>query len=119
MQVPTYLPCVLSLGEAFRYLIGFCNKVRELCGRHNGRQIARVGRRAPSAILRMRNEPHKPTRRPPSKPVRGDDEKRAGIRELDCGEEAEAPRVIRRAEPPPNPDVTEPPPGLGEQRQAL
>jgi len=67
----------------------------------------------------MRNGPHKPTRRPPSKPARGDDENRAGIRELDCGEEVEAPRVIRRAEPPPEPEVIEPPPGLGEQRQAL
>jgi hypothetical protein len=67
----------------------------------------------------MRNGPHKPTRRPPTKPAQGDDEKRAGIRELDCGEEAEAPRVIRRAEPSVDPPVPEPPPSLGEQRQSL
>ena len=67
----------------------------------------------------MRNGPHKPTRRPPAKPARGDNEKRAGIRELDCGEEVEAPRVIRRAEPPLEPNVAEPPPPLGEQRQSL
>jgi hypothetical protein len=73
----------------------------------------------PVGYPKMRNGPHKPTRRPPSKPARGDDEKRAGIRELDCGEEVEAPRVIRRAETPPKPDVPEPPQGLGEQRQAL
>jgi len=77
------------------------------------------GSSCPIGHPEMRNGPHKPTRRPPSKPARGDDENRAGIRELDCGEEVEAPRVIRRAEPPPEPEVIEPPPGLGEQRQAL
>jgi hypothetical protein len=68
----------------------------------------------------MRNGPHKPTRRPPTTPAQGDDEKRAGIRALDCGEEeVEAPRVIRRAEPPIESEVAEPPPALGEQRQSL
>jgi len=67
----------------------------------------------------MRNGPHKPSRRPPSKPARGDNEKRAGIRELDCGEEVEGARVIRRAEPPLEPDMAEPPPALGEQQQSL
>jgi hypothetical protein len=65
----------------------------------------------------MRNGPHKPTRRPLPKPAQGD-ENRAGIRALDCGEEPEAPPVIR-AEPPADPPVTEPPPTLGEQRQSL
>ena len=67
----------------------------------------------------MRNGPHKPTRRPLPKPAQGYDEKRAGIRALDCGEEADAPLVIRPAEPPLEPELSEPPPALGEQRQAL
>jgi hypothetical protein len=67
----------------------------------------------------MRNGPHKPTRRPPPEPAQGDDENRAGIRALDCGEDAEPPQVIRRAEPPVEPQVPEPPPALGEQRQSL
>ena len=65
----------------------------------------------------MRNGPHKPTRRPLPEPAKGE-ENRAGIRALDCGEELEAPLVIR-AEPPAEPPVTEPPPALGEQRQSL
>ena len=72
----------------------------------------------PTATRLMRNGPHKPTRRPLPKPAQGD-ENRAGIRALDCGEELEAPRVIRRTEPPAEPQVPEPPPPLGEQRQAL
>ena len=67
----------------------------------------------------MRNGPHKPTRHPLPKPAKGDDENRAGIRSLDCGEEAEAPRVIRRSEPPREPEVPEPQSPLGEQRQSL
>jgi hypothetical protein len=66
----------------------------------------------------MRNGPHKPTRRPLPEPAQGD-ENRAGIRALDCGEELEAPTVIRRAEPPVEPRAAEPPPTLGEQRQSL
>lgn len=67
----------------------------------------------------MRHGPKKPARQPLPKPAQGDDEKRAGIRELDCGEEVEAPRVIRRAEPPIEPEAIEPPRALGEQRQSL
>jgi len=122
MQVPTYLLCVLSLGEAFRYLIGFCNKLLpdSAAGRKDGLlQAWVIVPHRPIGHPEMRNGPHKPSRRPPSKPARGDDENRAGIRELDCGEEVEAPRVIRRAEPLAKPEVTEPPPGLCEQRQAL
>jgi hypothetical protein len=73
----------------------------------------------PTAYRLMRNGPHKPTRRPLPKPPLGDDENRAGIRALDCGEEPEAPRIIRGSDPPGEPQGPEPPPPLGEQRQSL
>lgn len=72
----------------------------------------------PTAYRLMRNGPHKPTRRPLPKPA-PEDANRAGIRALDCGEELEAPVVIRRAEPPAEPKVTESPPTLGEQRPSV
>jgi len=88
-----------------------------LDGRHHGRAFATLAF-CPTATRLMRNGPHKPTRRPLSKPAQGD-ENRAGIRALDCGEELETSRVIRRTASPAEPPVPDPPPPLGEQRQAL
>jgi hypothetical protein len=68
----------------------------------------------------MRDGPAKTTRHPLPKQAKGDDEHRAGIRALDCGEEEEGRRVIRRAASPSLTDVPEPrsvPPG--EQRQSV
>jgi len=67
----------------------------------------------------MRNGPHKPTRHPVRSPAPSQDENRAGIRALDCGDEAEKPRVIRRAEPSGAPEEIPPRSALGEQRQSL
>jgi len=66
----------------------------------------------------MRHRPAKPTRHPPPKQAQSDGEHRAGIRALDCGEEAES-DVIRRAESPLPPELPEPRSGLGEQRQSV
>src|SRR5690349_8318476 len=118
MQVPTYLPCVLSLGEAFRYLIGSAGKICGLGGWIGGRPFARLHDvYRPVAHRLMRNGPHKPTR-PLSRPAQ-DDENRAGIRALDCGEEPEAPVVIRRADASAAGSAAEPPVVLGEQRQSV
>ncbi len=66
----------------------------------------------------MRHRPAKPPRISLPKVAEGDDEHRAGIRALDCGEDSE-PGVIRRATPDRAPDVPEPGPALGEQTQSV
>jgi hypothetical protein len=66
----------------------------------------------------MRHGPAKPTRQSFPIPTPGDNENRAGIRALDCGEEAASPVVIRRAESI-EPDIAEPRSTLGEQRQSV
>jgi len=117
MQVPTYLLCVLSLREAFRCLIGLPGKI---CDRRSEHWTGFCAHSCPTLfqMSSMRHGPTKPSRNPLPKLAHGAEEPRAGIRALDCGEDA-APGVIRRAAPALPPEASEPRSTLGEQRQAV
>jgi hypothetical protein len=67
----------------------------------------------------MRNRPKDSSRHPRPTPPSGIDENRAGVRDIDCGEDTEEPLVIRRADAAQDPPASPPDTGLGEQPQAV
>ena len=99
MQVPTYLLCVLSLGEAFRCLIGFPDKYPRARPRRSGRRFC-----CGFAVPPSRHPLHaSPTDRPqPSSPPHAAQRHRRDSRRHSRASTAErsteGPVVIRRAD---------------------
>jgi hypothetical protein len=70
----------------------------------------------------MRQGPKKSSREPRPSPPKGVDSTRAGIRALDCGDDAAADEpttIVRRADPATPPPGGEESASLGEQRQSV